>query len=353
MDLSKIKWLMTLSEEEFKTFEKEALAFLRTLDFTPSGYYPYDYFSDVTGYMKPSPPFKIPIKTMVEIVRSTPGTEQIEGFLNLARASLANRMIIIGPEHFSTEVQHQISKLGIEFFDRDTILAILEEKEISKSTIQEYSELYDYVGAPLLAAALPEIARQRIPKEMREDVERLGLKPWQVFEQAVFSIFHYCFSYTTYKLGEDYLFEHEPEGIVVVSKEKEHFAFMYECKSAKKSYTMTSDHELRYKDYIEKKIDAIHNLHAATLKYFVIIAPKFSGDIGERREKIFRDTQVLPIFMPASVLSSLGTWACKLPSHIKRLIDLKLVFRLDEKTVSKATLENYIEEFEKQNRKRW
>ena len=344
---------MNLSNEELKTFEKEARAFLRTLGFTPSGYYPYDYFSDITGYMKPPPPFKIPIKTMVEIVKSTPAAEQMEGFLTLAKASLADRMIIISPKRFPPRIQDQIRKLGIEFIDRETILATLEEKEISKSTILKYSELYDYVGAPLLAAALPEIARQKIPKEMRKDVERLELKPWQVFEQAVFSIFHYCFSYTTYKLGEECLFEHEPEGIVIVSKQKERFAFMYECKSAKKSYTMTSDHELRYKDYIEKKIDTIHNLHATTLKYFVIIAPEFSGDIGERREKVFRDTQVLPIFMPASVLSSLGTWACKLPSHIKRLIDLKLIFRLDEKMVSKVTLENYIKEFEKQKRKRW
>lgn len=345
--------MISLSNEEFKAFEKEALAFLRTLDFTPSGYYPYDYFSDITGYMKPVPPFRIPIKTMVEIVKSTPATEQIEGFLNLAKASLANRMIIISPKHFPSKTQNHINKLGIEFFDREMILATLKEKEISKSTIQKYSKLYDIVGAPLLAAELPRIAQQAIPKEMREDVERLELEPWQVFEQAVFSIFHYCFSYTTYKLGEECLFEHEPEGIVIVSKQKECFAFMYECKSAKKSYTMTSDQELRYKDYIEKKIDAIHNLHAATLKYFVIIAPKFSGDIGERREKIFRDTQVLPIFIPASILSSLGKWACKLPSHIKRLIDLKPIFRLDEKTVSKATLENYIKKFEKETRKRW
>lgn len=342
---------MGMSNEEFKTFEKEALAFLRTLDFTPSGYYPYDYFSDVTGYMKPSPPFKIPIKTMVEIVKSTPATEQIEGFLNLAKASLASRMIIISPKRFDTKTQDQISKLGIEVFDRETILATLKEKEISESTIQKYSELYEIVGAPLFAAALSEIAQQNIPKEMREDVKRLELESWQVFEQAVFSIFHYCFNYTTYKLGEDCLFKHEPEGIVIVGDIKR-FALLYECKSAQQSYRMNSDHELRYKDYIRKKIDMIRILHAAKLENFVIIGPSFSGDIGERRERIFRETHVLPVFMPASVLSFLGTWACKLPSDIKRLIDLKPIFRLDEKIVSKATVDQYIKGFEK-HRKRW
>lgn len=343
---------MKLSEQNFKSFEKEALAFLRTLGFTPSGYYPYEHFSDISGYLKPSSPFRIPTKTIVEIIKSKPTVESIAGFVNLAKASLANRMIMISLKPFSQGMQNQITKLGIEYFDRETILAALKEKEIGNSTIQSYSKLYDIVGAPLLAEELPKIALQKIPKEMKENVERLELEPWQVFEQAAFSIFHYCLSYTTYKLGEDCLFEHEPEGIVIVN-DPERFALLYECKSAKKSYTMTSDHELRYKDYIRKKVCDINVLHGAALKYFVIIAPDFSGDIGERREQIFRETQVLPIFIRASVMSSIGKWSCELPSHIKRLIDLKTILRLDEKIVSEVTFDNYVKDFEKRNRNRW
>lgn len=346
--------MIDLSDEEFRAFEKEAFAFLRTLDLTPVGYYPYDYCSDVSGYMKPSPPFKIPIKTMVQIVRATPTLASLNGFYKLGKDSLANRMIIICRQpltDLSSEIQDQINKLGIEFLDRETILNVLEEKKISESIIQEYSELYDLVGAPVLAAALPDIARQKVPKEMRENVQRLGLKPWQVFEDAVFSVFHYCFNYATQKLGGECLFEHEPEGIVLIG-DTQRFALIYECKSAKKSYTMTSDHELRYKNYIREKMERVRILHVATLKYFAIIAPGFSGDISERREKIFRDTQVLTIFMPASVLSFLGTWACKLPSDIKRLIDLKSIFRLDEEIVLKKTIEAYIKKFER-NRSRW
>jgi hypothetical protein len=345
---------MDLNDEEFKVFEKEGLAFLRTLDFTPIGYFPYEHFSDASGYLKPSPPFRIPTKTMVEIVKGSPTPESIDGFYKLAKDSLANLMIIICPKRFtdlSQGIQNQINRSRIEFFDQEMIEAALKEKKISKSTIQEYSELYDIVGAPLLAAALPNIAQQKIPEEMKEHVERLGLKPWQVFEAAVFSVFHYCFNCATQKLGEECLFEHEPEGIVVIG-DALRFALIYECKSAKESYTMTADHELRYKDYIQKKTNEIRVLHGATLKYFAVIAPEFSGDIHERREKIFSDTQVLTIFLPASVLSSLGTWACKLPSDIKRLIDLKSIFKLDEDIVMKSTVENYIKEFERNIRRR-
>jgi len=345
---------MKLSDKEFKTFERQALAFLRIIGFAPVGYYPYEHFSDVSGYLSPSPPFKIPSKTMVEIVKTTPTRESVEGFYKLAKDSLASRMIIICSKNLSglnSDVQHKIEELRIEFFDQQTILSGLEEKKISKSTILEYSELYDIFGAPLLATALPSIARQEIPEEMKEYTRKQGLEPWQVFEDAVFSIFHYCFNYTTQKLGEECLFKHEPEGIVVTS-EIHRFALLYECKSAKKSYFMESDHELRYKDYIKNKIERIRILNGAPLEYFLIIAPEFSGDIAERRERIFRDTKVLTIFMPASEMSALATWACKLPSDIKRLIDLGSIFRLNETVVSMATIESYIKQFD-QNRPRW
>jgi hypothetical protein len=346
--------MINLKDEEFKAFEKEALTFLKTLNFTATGYYPYDYFSDISGYIKPTPPFKISTKAMAEIVRTSPTVTSLDGFHKLAKDSLARLMIMICPNSLtdlSTEIQSQVERLGIEFFDRQTILKILEEKNISKSMIEESPELYDIMGPPLLAAALPMVALQKIPTEMEEYVKRLDLKPWQVLEDIVFSIFHYCFNYPTQKLGEERLFEHEPEGVVVIG-DTQRFSLMYECKSAEKQYVMTSDHELRYKDYILKKANTIRVLHGAELKYFVIIAPEFGGDIAKRRENAFRDTQVLAIFMPASVFSRLGSWACKLPSDIKKLIDVKSIFKLEEKVVSMDTVQKYIDEFE-QNRKRW
>jgi hypothetical protein len=34
--------MINLKDEEFKAFEKEALTFLKTLNFTATGYYPYE-----------------------------------------------------------------------------------------------------------------------------------------------------------------------------------------------------------------------------------------------------------------------------------------------------------------------
>lgn len=343
-----------MNDEEFKAFQKEALAFLETLNFTPTGYYPYDYFSDVSGYLGATPPFKVSSKVMVEITKTLPNMTLIDGFSKLAKDSLSRLMILISPNPFldlSLEVRSHIERLGIEYFDRETVLNTLKEKRISKSVIEGSPELYDIVGPVLLASALPDVALQKVPQEMTEYVGKLSLKPWQVLEDIVFSIFHYCFNYSTQKLGEERLFEHEPEGIVVID-DGQRFAIMYECKSAEKQYTMTSDHELRYRDYINEKVKSVHILQAAELRYFLIVAPEFGGDFTERREKIFRDTQILPIFLPASVLSKLALWACKLPNDIKKLIELKDIFKLDEKIVSMETIQEYIKEFDKKN-KRW
>ncbi len=340
---------------EFTTFERASLAFLRTLEFTPVGYYPYPHCSDVSGYLKPTPPFKIPVKAMAEIIRATPTCASIEGFHKVAKDLLAERLILICRmplTELSPELQSLIGKLGIEFFDQATISAELERKNVGKSEIQAYSKLYEIVGAPVLAEALPEVARQKIPNTMNNYVEGLGLKPWQVFEQAVFSVLHYCFNLTVKKYGEDYLFEHEPEGVAITG-DVPSFAFIYECKSAAESYTMTAEHELTYTDYIRKKKQKVEVVDRSELKYFVIVAPGFSGDIRERRKRIFKETQVLVVFLPADILRQISRWACNVPSNLKRLIDLREIFILDELVVSKETVESYIKKFELEMKTRW
>ena len=287
-------YIINLNDKEFKDFEKETLTLLKTIGFTPTGYFPYPYATDVSGYLKPSPPFNIPRKTMVRIAKNEPSEISVHGFQKLAIDSLANLKIIAFHEPITTispKVKEQINNLEIEFFDRNAILRLLKESNISKANIQNYP-ICDMIGPPLLAQELPEVAQQKIPSSMKDTAQKLGLAPWQLFEDSVFSIFHYCFNFPTKKLGGERLFEHEPEGIVTVG-DVNRFALIYECKTAKASYAMTSDHELRYKDYIKNKTKTVQSLYASTLKYFVIIAPAFSGNLGERRQKIFEETQVL------------------------------------------------------------
>jgi hypothetical protein len=94
-------------------------------------------------------------------------------------------------------------------------------------------------------------------------------------------------------------------------------------------------------------------LERSELKYFVIVAPDFSGNIKERRERIFKKTQVLVVFMPAEVLRLLSEWVCPLQSNLKRLVDFGDVFRLDEVVVSKERVGSYIKKFEGAQRTRW
>jgi hypothetical protein len=161
---------------------------------------------------------------------------------------------------------------------------------------------------------------------------------------------HYCFNLTVKKYGEDYLFEHEPEGVAIV-EDVPSFAFIYECKSAAESYAMTAQDELTYVDHILKKKKKV--VERSELKYFVMVAPGFSGDIGERTERAFRETQVLIIFLPAEILRQLSSWACGLPSNLKRLVDFREVFKLEEVVVSRRSVESYVKKFEDENRPRW
>lgn len=344
-----------MSDEEFRSFEKTALAFLRTLDFTPVGYYPYPHGSDVSGYIKAVPPFRVPVKAMAEIVRATPTRALIEGFHKIAKNSLAERVILICQTPLSDlppDLRSLIERLNIDFFDNTTISEELVRKKVSKSDVLNYSKLYDIVAAPLLAEALPDVSRQKIPENMKEYTERLGLKSWQVLEQTVFSILHYCFSLVVRKYGEDYLFEHEPEGVAIVG-DVSSFAFIYECKSAAETYIMTAQDQLTYIDYIRKEKEKVKVLERSELKYFVIIAPDFLGDLQARRENIFKETQVIVVFLRAEILRQLSKWACSLPSNLKRLVDFRDIFKLEEVVVSEDSVGAYIKKFEEENRSRW
>jgi hypothetical protein len=343
-----------MEEKEFKTFEKDALVFMRTLGFSPQAYYPYDHCSDISGTISPQAPFKIPTRAMVEVVRGAPTSDSVEGFHQLAKNSLADRLIMICSERLEQlPIRPLIERLHIEYFDKKDIAAELSQRSIDQKAVQAYTKIYELFGPFALAQRLPEIARQGIPAEMKKDAQDLNLEPWQLFEQAVFSIFHFCFSFPTRKLGEDCLFEHEPEGVVVIGESDSRYALIYECKSAKESYSMSSDHELRYRDYIKEKRQSVQVLENSPLRYFVIIAPSFSGDIQDRRQKIFDDTGIWTVFMSATVLSSFGEWASRLPNDIKKLVNLKDIFKLDELLVSENTIAQYTKSFESSTKRRY
>nr|MDO8100089.1 hypothetical protein [Candidatus Njordarchaeota archaeon] len=344
-----------MNMDKFEKFERDVLTFLKHFAFSVVGYFTYPSYTDILGYMKPAPPFTVPTKVMVEVIGVKPTVGMIEGFVKLSRDSLSQKAAIfsiIPKNDLSEDVISAIERFGLEFMDADQVTKSIAGVKVEGLTQADTKKIYEVFSPPMLVKFLPEIAYQRIPAKISSVANELGLKAWQLFEQVVFSVFHYCFNFIVKNYGEDSLFQREPEGVAITHGEQP-YAFIYECKSAEESYTMTSQDELTYIDYIRKKKNEVRVLEKVDLKYFLLISPEFRGDLNKRRENIFSETQVLPVFMSASALSVLGSWVCGLPNDIKMLLDFRNVFSVKESIVSLETIESYIKLFEDKTRKRY
>lgn len=327
-------------------FEELVYSFLNTLDFKMVSYYPHKNIADILGYIRPPIPLKIPIKVAIEVVTRQVTKDFIDRFRTIANNSATDRSIVFA-QRITPEAQDLANRYRIEVILRKDLEDIV--KKIDEKVSKQYKRISDVVHPLSLAKMLPELARQKIPEQLTE-MAGIKLEPWQLFEEAVYSIFRRCFYYNVRQLGAATLFEREPEGVVIVDDK---FAFLYECKSADKTYHMTVDHERAYAEYIEEKKNEIRVLDKSDLKYFVVLSPDFKGDLKERRDRIYSDTTVLIIFMKASSLSTLGQWVYNLPPDVKTLLDLTRIFKISQLVVSDDIIEKQIGIFEKKYRSRW
>jgi len=331
-------------------FEKLAHSFLNAIHLEVFGYYPYDHCTDILGYLPPQAPFKQRFRVMVEILKTKPTMSIIESFNKISRASEIEHVMVLGEYNIDAldpNTKAAILEFRIEYLDKKSIAEFVRKSGEPSETLA----LEDF-GAPALSKYLEELSKQEIPDVMKKTAEKLDLQAWQIFEHATYSIFQFCFGYTVQKLGSEKLFEHEPEGVVLV-QDHVGFSFIYECKTARESYHMTSDHGIRYCDYIEKKKPYVKYLYNCELQYYVIIAPSFSGNIRERREQIHQRTNVLAVFLPSRLLSELAIWACALPSQVKRLLDLREIFKISDTEVSEKSVRDYMQNFEERTRHRY
>ena len=147
------------------------------------------------------------------------------------------------------------------------------------------------------------IAQNRIPTCLRAFCDKTGLDAWELLEEAAFYFFRQVLMLETRRLGANVLFTHEPEGLVFSTHTNPKFALMYECKARTEPYRMSSDDVLRYRDYIR-------NAHLETqvrdhldLTHFVIVAPRFAGDIEERLHMLENEGIVVSL-LPAALLAS-------------------------------------------------
>lgn len=338
-----------------KELEQKALQLLNGLGFNIVGYYPYDSVIDIVAYLEPRAPFRNKTKVIVEIRTDEPTPENIDGFFKLGKNTLVEKMILFTVEQFeklTREVQSLISKSKIEYFDERTLDKILEEAKAKTLDISQLTNACDVFSAKRLSEALPDLARQITPNDIRSYFPQR--QAWEILEDAVFAIFNFCFGYETRQLGSQSLFEHEPEGMVVCSsKSGGHFGLIYDCKSSKSSYKMTKQDELTYIDYIKKKKIEMRSLCNCELQYFLIISPKFSGDLDKRRDAVYKATSILLFFIEAMTLRDVALWAFKLPNKLKPLIDISEFLLPREIIVSDKTVAKYIQDFNKRQRTRY
>ncbi len=197
-----------------------------------------------------------------------------------------------------------------------------------------------YVSPFLLIDSIPALARNEVPLPLQNQVRGLSIDAWNLLEDAVFFGFRMILGRSTIQLGKEVLFSHEPEGIVLEEETPEPCAILYECKSRSKGYKISSDDQLRYKDYIKTKRHWIKARHKLSLRHFVIVGPQFNGHCDKQIGKIEREGVKVSL-VEASLLRSLFISAAQMSKEQTALIDLRNI--LESGIVSQGNVDRELE----------
>jgi hypothetical protein len=193
---------------------------------------------------------------------------------------------------------------------------------MNSSRVPDYEEVSPYV----LLRELSELALNRIPECLQSYSTSSGLKAWELLEDGVFYFFRQILMFETLRMGAQSLFCHEPEGIVLVNRDCNPFALMYECKARASSYICTADDVLRYKDYIRQQKRKVKEKQHLELTHFVIVSSSFGGKLEERLHALEAEG-IVPCFVPAVHLSCAAKILRRLDFSDVQLFDLRRLFR--------------------------
>jgi hypothetical protein len=218
------------------------------------------------------------------------------------------------------------------------------KSSVSNREAKEYRNSLDILSPKRLILALPELSQRKIPDDINETL-KYHFKAWEILEDAVFAAFFYAFMFETIKLGHEKRFHDEPEGIVVTMGQQP-YSFLYDCKSTKDKYVMPIDDERAIISYIEDKKAEIKAKYRCDIRYFVVVSSSFGGAVDLRRANVSNRTNVILVFLEGAALSKLALWAHKLPPLHKKLIDLKKIFKLEEKIIGIRQVKDYIKDFD-------
>ena len=184
---------------------------------------------------------------------------------------------------------------------------------------------YEVLSPYLLLRELPELASNRVPDQVLKACGGTPLEAWELLEEGVFFFFRQILMLQTIRLGANALFKQEPEGVVLVNRDYNPFAFIYECKARDDGYKMSADDALRYKNYIKKKRQEVRVRYNLPLTHFLIISSSFNGDIETRAADIGCEGIVLCL-LSADYMKSLYDRIRTLPFPDIHLIELHRLF---------------------------
>ena len=331
--------------------DESVMAYLTGNGFKVKSYLRYTDHSDIIGQFKSPPPFSVPINTFVEVSTGAPNADAIDGLYNQARNAECTTIVLVVEDIHKLPLGGSAlaSKLGILLWDQNNLV-------LGPGTnLGEASRTLEAVSTSGLIRALPDLAKQIIPQHVSSAINDPSTQAWEVFEDAVYAAFKSGFGYKVKKYGKESLFESEPEGLVVTNGLPiDRFAFIYDCKSAHDKYTVDSQDESKYIEYIQnKKRDSLFAEHCE-LKYFLIIGPDFGGDMMLRRQRILNSTQVLTVYLKASNLKILSEWVMGINDpQIKVLVNLREIIKLENPEIDLETIRTYMSQFEANYRPRY
>jgi hypothetical protein len=185
----------------------------------------------------------------------------------------------------------------------------------------EYAEISPY----RLLREAPALAQNRIPKSLSTYCRASGMRAWELLEEAIFFFFRQVLMLETKRMGDQRLFVQEPEGVVIVGRDPQPFALLYECKARKSPYKMSADDTLRYREYFKKQHHRLRHKEHVELTHFVIVAPGFKGNINARIDSL-QDEGLTVSLVPAALLERAARLILEMEVPDIHLLDLRRLF---------------------------
>lgn len=178
----------------------------------------------------------------------------------------------------------------VDLVPPDKLISRLERSALIAWPERQPTPAYDRVGTlrrlerdaalldPVGIRWLPTLALNELPPELFSH----GVPPQDLFERMTFRLLTATFRFGGERHGEAERGERLPDSTLTCSAAApERLAALVDCKAASDGYTMTSDHLLRFKGYVEAERPGREEA-GFQLRYLVVVSSEFPGRDGDR-----------------------------------------------------------------------